>query len=92
MAKNGSPSGFRSTGCCTPVLGSNLGGIAGFVRHGVDIWLVDAMDVGAWTEAIDYLSKNLHVLAELRNNLHPVRKINAVASEMATVYADILKA
>ncbi len=76
----------------TPVLGSNLGGIAEFVRHGVDGWLVEAADVGAWTQAIDYLAKTPDVLAKLRSNLHPVRKIDAVASDMATVYADILRA
>lgn len=74
-----------------PVLGSNLGGIAELVRHGIDGWLVPAKDVEAWTEAIATLAKNADLLAKLRQGIQLVRTMDTVASEMLTLYHEILK-
>ncbi|MEH1883900.1 glycosyltransferase [Nostoc sp.] len=70
----------------TPVLGSNLGGIAELVRHGIDGWLVPAMDVAAWSEAIAYLTRNRNVLDKLRQAIASVRTMKEVALEMANLY------
>ncbi|MEH1863696.1 MAG: glycosyltransferase [Nostoc sp.] len=75
----------------TPVLGSNLGGIAELVKHGVDGWLVPAMDVAAWSEAIAYLNRNRNVLDKLRQAIAPVRTMKEVALEMANLYQQMEK-
>ena len=75
----------------TPVIGSNLGGIAELVRHGVDGWLVPAKDVQAWTDAIATLAKDADLLAKLRQGIQPVRTMDTVASEMSALYHEILK-
>ncbi|MEH2207748.1 MAG: glycosyltransferase [Nostoc sp.] len=74
-----------------PVLGSNLGGIAELVRHGIDGWLVPAKDVQAWAEAIATLAKDADLLAKLRQGIQPVRTMDTVASEMLALYHEILK-
>ncbi len=74
-----------------PVIGSNLGGIAELVRHGIDGWLVPAKDVQAWTEAIATLAKDADLLAKLRQGIQPVRTMDTVASEMLTLYHEISK-
>ncbi|MCM0589420.1 MAG: glycosyltransferase [Gloeotrichia echinulata CP02] len=73
-----------------PVLGSNLGGIAELVRHGVDGWLVPANDIQAWTEAIAILAKDADLLAKLRKGIRPVRTMDTVALEMLDLYKEIL--
>jgi glycosyltransferase involved in cell wall biosynthesis len=73
-----------------PVLGSNLGGIAELVRHGIDGWLVPAKDVQAWAEAIATLAKDTDLLAFLRKGIQPVRTMDTVASEMVGLYKEIL--
>jgi glycosyltransferase involved in cell wall biosynthesis len=72
----------------TPILGSNLGGIAELVDHGVNGWLLPAGDVLAWSKAIALFSKRPDLLAELRNRIKPVRTMNTVASEMTDIYKD----
>jgi glycosyltransferase involved in cell wall biosynthesis len=74
----------------TPVIGSNLGGIAELVRHGVDGWLVPAKDVQAWTDAIATLAKDTDLVARLRKGIQPVRTMDTVASEMVELYKEIL--
>lgn len=74
----------------TPVLGSNLGGIAELVKHGVDGWLVSANDIEAWGTAILYLATNRKVLTKLKQNIQPVRTMKDAATEMANLYAEIL--
>ncbi len=74
----------------TPVLGSNLGGIAELVRHGVDGWLVSANDVQAWTSAIANLATNADLLAKLRQGIGTVRTMDTVALEMLDLYKEIL--
>ncbi len=74
----------------TPVLGSNIGGIAELVRHGVDGWLVSANDIQAWTCAIANLATNADLLAKLRQGIKPVRTMDTVALEMLDLYKEIL--
>lgn len=75
----------------TPVLGSNLGGIAELVRHGIDGWLVAPGNVEVWTQALTLLAENPDLLTNLRKGIEPVRTVTRVASEMATLYEEILK-
>ncbi|BAZ50331.1 group 1 glycosyl transferase [Nostoc sp. NIES-4103] len=75
----------------TPVLGSNLGGIAELVRHGVDGWLVPASDIEAWTDAIAFLAQNRAFVDELRQRIRPVRTMKEVGLEMATLYNHLLE-
>jgi glycosyltransferase involved in cell wall biosynthesis len=73
-----------------PVLGSNLGGIAELVQHGVDGWLVPPTDINAWSEAIKYLAYNRNVLENLRKAIAPVRTMKEVALEMANLYQKLI--
>jgi glycosyltransferase involved in cell wall biosynthesis len=75
----------------TPVLGSNLGGIAELIQHGINGWLVPAGDVEAWTQALTQLANDRALLARLRRGILPVRTMNAVASDTAALYMNILK-
>ncbi|HEY9632645.1 MAG TPA: glycosyltransferase [Coleofasciculaceae cyanobacterium] len=73
----------------TPVLGSNLGGIAELVRHGVDGWLVPSGDVEAWTQSLLHLAENPDLLTRLRKGIQSVRTMSCVASDMAKLYREI---
>lgn len=73
----------------TPVLGSQLGGIAELVQHGVNGWLVPPTDVEAWKEAIAHLAQNRDLLAKLRQGIQPVRTMKEVAAEMVEIYQEI---
>lgn len=73
----------------TPVLGSNLGGIAELVRHGVNGWLVPAQDVGEWSDAIANFAQDPDLLTKLRQGIQPVRTMEDVASEMVEIYREI---
>lgn len=75
----------------TPVIGSNLGGIAELVDHGINGWLVPPQDVEAWKEAIQYLALNPDVLVKLRQGIQPVRTMKEVATEMALFYQRVLQ-
>jgi glycosyltransferase involved in cell wall biosynthesis len=73
----------------TPVLGSNLGGIAELVTHKVDGWLVPASDIPAWTEAIANLAQDRNLLGKLRKGIQPARTMDTVALEMIQMYQEI---
>ena len=53
----------------TPVIGSNLGGIADRVRHHVNGLLVDVEDVSAWADAIRVCSEDRDLLLKLRQGV-----------------------
>jgi glycosyltransferase involved in cell wall biosynthesis len=73
----------------TPVLGSNLGGIAELVQHGVDGWLVPSGDVEAWAKALLSLAETPDLLTRLRKGIQSVRTMSRVASDMAELYGNI---
>ena len=70
----------------TPVVGSNLGGIAELVEHGKNGLLVDPSSRPAWAQALRRLVENPQLLTELRRGIGPVRTMRDVASEMVPVY------
>jgi glycosyltransferase involved in cell wall biosynthesis len=72
-----------------PVLGSDLGGIAENVSHGVDGILVPSVDGDAWREAIRRLARDRALLERLRANVRPPRSMQAVAQDMLTVYGQV---
>ncbi|MBE9037712.1 glycosyltransferase [aff. Roholtiella sp. LEGE 12411] len=72
-----------------PVIGSNLGGIAELVRHGIDGWLVTANDTLAWTKALELLATDTNLLNKLRQGIKPVRTVNMQAADLATIYNNI---
>jgi glycosyltransferase involved in cell wall biosynthesis len=73
-----------------PVLGANLGGIAELVRDGVDGVLVAVDDPAAWAAAIERLVKDRRAIDAMRARVEPPRTMNAVADDMATLYAKVL--
>lgn len=73
-----------------PVLGANLGGIAELVRDGVDGILVAPDNPEAWAEAIRDLAEDRQVIDDLRARIAPPRTLDAVANDMAKLYADML--
>lgn len=73
-----------------PVMGANLGGIAERVRDGVDGWLLPFDDPRAWARAIVEAVSNRDKLARLSQNMHRSRTVADVASDMASLYRDVL--
>jgi glycosyltransferase involved in cell wall biosynthesis len=72
-----------------PVIGSNLGGIAELVQHGVNGWLVTANDTKAWTEALTKLACDRTLLNRLRQGINPVRTINAQTDDIVHIYQNL---
>ncbi len=75
----------------TPVIGSNRGGIAELVHHGVDGWLVAADDIEAWKDAITELAVHPEKLIALRQGIQSVRTMDDVAQEMTLLYQEVLQ-
>jgi glycosyltransferase involved in cell wall biosynthesis len=74
----------------TPVMGSDLGGIAELVRHGIDGWLVNAQNVSAWRDAIAHFATHPELVEQLRQGIEPVRTFEEVADEMKAEYEHLL--
>jgi glycosyltransferase involved in cell wall biosynthesis len=72
-----------------PVLGSDLGGIAELVRHGVDGWLVPANDSKAWTEALRQLATDINLVNQLRQGIQKIRTVSMQATDLANVYSSL---
>jgi glycosyltransferase involved in cell wall biosynthesis len=72
-----------------PVMGSNIGGVAELVSHGVDGWLLPSRDVSAWASALRYFSEHRDVVERLRSGIHPVKTMKTVAKEMAALYREV---
>jgi glycosyltransferase involved in cell wall biosynthesis len=70
----------------TPVIGSDLGGIAELVRHQDDGLLVESENVRAWADALRRCAEDRHFLARLRKNAQLPRNRVDVADEMAQLY------
>jgi glycosyltransferase involved in cell wall biosynthesis len=74
----------------TPVIGSNLGGIAELVAHDRDGWLVRPADSDAWAAALRRLSTDRALLGRLRAGVRPPRSTDDVARDMVAVYEAIV--
>jgi glycosyltransferase involved in cell wall biosynthesis len=75
----------------TPVIGSDLGGIAELVKHGVDGWLVPATDSQAWASAITNFAEHPEKITQLQQNISPVKTRQAVAQEMMQLYQGLMR-
>jgi glycosyltransferase involved in cell wall biosynthesis len=70
-----------------PVIGSDLGGIAEKVRHGVDGLLVRPFNSPArWAEVLTRAAADAAALRALGQNVREPRSADAVADEMLSVY------
>ena len=70
----------------TPVIGSNLGGIAELVQHEDDGLLVEVENVQGWADALRRCAEDRHLLARLRKSAQLPRKMVNVADETAQLY------
>ena len=73
-----------------PVIGSNLGGIAELVTHGVDGLLVEPRSVDAWRRVIEDLCGDRHLLDSLRARIRPPRQIRECAADVLAIYESSL--
>jgi glycosyltransferase involved in cell wall biosynthesis len=71
-------------------MGANLGGIAERVRDGIDGWLLPFDDPRAWAEAIVEAVSDRDKLARLSQNMQRNRSVSDVASDMASLYRDVV--
>ncbi|MDJ0704598.1 MAG: glycosyltransferase [Leptolyngbyaceae cyanobacterium MO_188.B28] len=72
-----------------PVLGSNLGGIAELVKHGVDGLLVPPDNVRAWSEAMLRLATEPNVLNQLQQGIKPVRTVGMEVADLVALYQSL---
>jgi len=73
-----------------PVLGSNLGGIADRVRHGVDGLLLDPRRPVEWAESIRRLAEQPASLRALKAGVRAPRTMDEVCASMIEMYRDVL--
>jgi glycosyltransferase involved in cell wall biosynthesis len=73
----------------TPVIGSNLGGVAELVRDGVDGLLVEHDSVVDWAHALQRLATDPALVRRLGEGVRPPRRVCAVSDDMLSVYADV---
>jgi glycosyltransferase involved in cell wall biosynthesis len=76
----------------TPVIGSDLGGIAELVTGGVDGLLVEPFDSGkAWAGAFRLICNDPAIIDRLRRGIRPPRHSKQAALELMPVYEDMLR-
>ena len=77
---------LESLAAGTPVIGSNLGGIAEWVRHENNGLLVSAEDYQAWVDAFRRCASDRGLLSKLRQCVEMPRDMADVAHEMTQLY------
>ncbi|MFV9504990.1 MAG: glycosyltransferase [Oscillochloridaceae bacterium umkhey_bin13] len=70
----------------TPVLGSDLGGIAELVQDGVNGILVPAAQPEAWAAVLQRVAEQCDVVERLQAGVRPPRTMALVSSETARLY------
>jgi glycosyltransferase involved in cell wall biosynthesis len=74
----------------TPVVGSNLGGIAELVTSGVDGLLIDSFDsAGAWAATLKKLDAEPVVINSLRAGIRPPRHTRQAAADFIPLYEEL---
>lgn len=73
-----------------PVIGSDLGGIAEWVTHGLNGLLCPPDDAEAWAEAMRSLVRDATLLAHLQAGVHPPPSMAEVAVRMAGIYQEVM--
>jgi glycosyltransferase involved in cell wall biosynthesis len=61
-----------------------------FMRK-IDGWLVAAKDVNEWAKAIAFLAQNPSTIAQLKQNIQPVKTRARVATEMLELYQSLMR-
>jgi glycosyltransferase involved in cell wall biosynthesis len=74
-----------------PVIGSDLGGIAAFVRNGIDGCLVDGRRVTDWCSALARIVASPRLLGQLRANLNTPRSMSEVSGETLQLYQSLVR-
>lgn len=74
-----------------PVIGSRIGGIPDFVKHGVNGFLFEAGNSNELAEIIEYINMNPHILENLRVGKKYVKKLSYHIKEIADIYNSVLK-
>jgi len=74
----------------TPVIGTNLGGIAERVRDGVDGILFPPGDSDKLASILKHLVENPDEIKRLQKNILPQRTMEDVAIEMSSLYEEML--
>jgi glycosyltransferase involved in cell wall biosynthesis len=74
----------------TPVIGSNLGGIAELVADGVNGVLLSPGDLMAWSSALAGIAGDRGRLERLRAAIRPPRTMAAVVQDMDALYHTLL--
>jgi glycosyltransferase involved in cell wall biosynthesis len=77
---------LESIAAGTPIIGSNLGGIAELVRHENDGLLVEPENVRNWADALRLCAEDRDLLGRLRKGVQLPRRELDVAQEMAQLY------
>ena len=76
----------------TPVIGSNLGGIAELVTDGVDGLLVDpASSPAAWADSLRRVCSEPDLLVAMRAGIRPPRHTRDTALEMSPLYENLVR-
>jgi glycosyltransferase involved in cell wall biosynthesis len=70
----------------TPVIGSNLGGIAELIEHEVNGMLVETDSVEAWSRVMRRCYEDPALLEGLQKGVRPPREMREVAKEMLLLY------
>lgn len=73
-----------------PIIGSDLGGIAELVTHGVDGLLLPVDDLAAWTATLRRLAADREEMRRLAAGVRPPRTMAQVAADMVPIYASAL--
>lgn len=74
----------------TPVVASNLGGLAERVRDRVDGWLLPPKDVSRWTDAFQQFANDRTLVNKLRSQIREIRTMKSVADDMADIYRSLV--
>jgi glycosyltransferase involved in cell wall biosynthesis len=74
-----------------PVMGANIGGIAERIRDSIDGWLLPFDDSQAWAAAMQDAALDRDKVARFAGNILPSRTMADVASEMASLYREVLE-
>jgi glycosyltransferase involved in cell wall biosynthesis len=74
-----------------PVIGSQRGGLAELLQHGVNGMLVEADSVQSWASQLERLCHDRELLVQLRKGIGMPRSMKTVAQEVAGFYQHILQ-
>lgn len=74
-----------------PVIGSNVGGIAELVEHGVNGLLLGQGDLKAWSRTLQQFADDPQDLIRLREGIKPPKTMEQIAGEMENLYGVLLK-